>query len=180
MKKRMFYTMLAPAAAVLLLIPITAKAADVPDSDHVSQLLADAKTQSYRISLDASTLETFTRSAKSWESHAAAVGEMREHINEAGKTLVKLDQAREAASPWQVVAIDRIKPLLREIATNTTNVIEILNKRPQRLTSTEYKDYVGTTAELSGKLAGLIADFVDYGHTKDRLERLSAKLELTK
>jgi hypothetical protein len=28
------------------------------------------------------------------------------------------------------------------------------------------------------ELAGLVADFVDYGNTKDRLERLTEKLEL--
>jgi hypothetical protein len=152
----------------------------VPDSDRVSQLLAEAKTQAQRISEDASTLETYTRSTQSWESHAAAVAEMREHINLAGRTLVRLDQSRDTASPWQVAAIDRINPLLREIAMNTGSAIEYLNKKPNQLKSKEYKDYVDTMAQVSSKLAGLITDFVDYGHTKDRLERLSAKLELTK
>jgi hypothetical protein len=178
--KRMYWIMLALAAAILLLIPSTIKAADVPDSDRVSQLLAEAKTQAHRISEDASTLETYTRSGRSWESHAAAVVEMREHINLAGKTLVRLDQSRDNASPWQVIAIDRINPLLREIATNTSNAIDYLNKKPSQLNSNEYKDYIATMAQVSSKLAGLITDFVDYGHTKDRLERLSAKLELTK
>ncbi len=42
----------------------------------------------------------------------------------------------------------------------------------------EYKDYIEANADVADKLAGLIADFVDYGNTKNKLERLTAKLEL--
>lgn len=165
--------MLAAAAAAL-----PALAADVPDSEQVNQLLSDAKTQAYQISADASTMESYTRSGASWESHAAAVNVMKEHINLAGRTLTKLDDARKNASPWQATAIDRIKPLLTEIASNSTKVIEYLNKNPKRLSMTEYKDYVESNSDVAGQLSGLVSDFVDYGNTKNRLERLGAKLEL--
>jgi len=67
---------------------------------------------------------------------------------------------------------------LKEIAANTQNAIQYLNKSPKRLSSNEYKDYIEANADVAEKLAGLVADFVDYGNTKNRLERLTSKLEL--
>jgi len=165
------------AAGAVVISPALA-ASYVQDSDHISQLLSDAKTQTFQLREDASTMESYTRSNLSWESHAAAVNGMKEHINEAGRTLAKLDEARKTASPWQATAIDRIKPLLKEIASNTETVIEYINKNPKRLFMNQYKDYIEANADVADKLAGLIADFVEYGNTKNRLERLSSKLEL--
>ena len=156
----------------------TLKAADVPDSEQVNQLLSDAKTQAFQLREDASIMESYTRSDASWQSHAATVAQMREHINAAGRTLTKLVDARKSASPWQATAIDRIQPLLKEIASDTQSVIEYINKNPKRLATSEYRDYVEANSDDASALAGLIADFVNYGNTKNRLERLASKLEL--
>jgi len=159
-------------------VAVFAAAAAVPDSEQVSKLLSDAKTQAYQLREDASTMESYTRSNVAWEGHAAALDQMKHHINDAGRTLTKLDEARGSASPWQATAIERIKPLLKEIAANTQNVIQTLNGSPKRITTTEYKDYLETNSDVSEQLAGLIRDFVDYGNAKNRMERLNAKLEL--
>ena len=63
--------------------------ADVPDSEQVSKLLSEAKTQAFQLREDASTMESYTRSNASWQSHSAAVDQMKEHINAAGRTLTK-------------------------------------------------------------------------------------------
>ncbi|HVW85758.1 MAG TPA: hypothetical protein VHB50_13810 [Bryobacteraceae bacterium] len=170
------------AAGVLLLcafaVPYAANAADKADSDEVSSLLSSAKTQAYQVREDAAQLEAFTRTNASWESHAATVGQMREHINALGKEEAKLAGARDEASPWQQVAIDRIRPLLKELASNTEATINFLNKNRKQLTTGDYKDYVEANADLSSRLSEMIGDFVDYGRTKDRLERLTKKLEV--
>jgi hypothetical protein len=171
-------TMLALLAAGIML-PVLA-AVDVPDSEQVNQLLSDSKTQAYQLSLDASTMESYTRSTGvSWQTHGVAVMQMKEHINAAGRTLAKLDDARKSASPWQATAIDRIKPLLKEIASNTESVIAYINKNPSRLFTTDYKDYIEANSDTASVLAGLVSDFVNYGNTKDRTERLRQKLELS-
>jgi len=169
------FTTLALVAAGVV---VSLGAMNPPDSEQVSKLLSDAKTQTYQLREDALTMESYSRTNATWESHAATVEQMKEHINAAGRTLTKLDDARKNASPWQTTAIDRIKPLLKEIAANTQNAIQYLNKSPKRLSSNEYKDYIEANADVAEKLAGLVADFVDYGNTKNRLERLTSKLEL--
>jgi hypothetical protein len=169
-----------PLALLAVGVGVTslAKETGVPDSEQVSKLLSEAKTQAFQLKEDASTMEAYTRSNLGWESHAAAVEQVKEHINAAGRTLAKLAESRKTASPWQMTAIDRIAPLLKEIASNTETVIKYINKNPKRLFMTEYKDYIETNADVADKLAGLISDFVDYGNTKNKLERLTAKLEL--
>lgn len=166
-------------AAGSVLTSLAFNSSDNPDSEQVTQLLADAKTQAYQLSVDASTMSSYTNArTASWQLHSAAVGQMKEHINAAGRTLTKLEDARKDASPWQTTAIVRIGPLLKEIALNTETVINYLNKNPQRLNMSEYRDYLEVNADVAEKLSGLVADFVNYGHTKNRLERLSSKLEL--
>ena len=103
---------------------------------------------------------------------------MKEDINEAGQDLAKLEDAKKSASPWQQTAIERIRPLLKELAGNTEKAIQHINDNPSRLNQAEYKDYIEANADLSAELSSMIKDFVDYGSIKDRLENLDSKLEL--
>jgi hypothetical protein len=170
-----------PLALVLagfVAISPVVKAADAADSEQVSQLLSDARTDAFQLKEDASTMHLYSTSNLSWQTHAAKVNLIKEHINAVGRHLAKLEELRGEASPWQKTAIDRIRPLLKELASNTEAIIEYLNKNPGRLRAPEYRDFLEANADQSEQLAALIGDFVDYGKTKQRLERLRDKLEL--
>jgi hypothetical protein len=41
------------------------------------------------------------------------------------------------------------------------------------------RDYLEANADYAGDLAAMAGDFVDYGKTKQRLQRLTDKLEVT-
>ncbi|HEV2199274.1 MAG TPA: hypothetical protein VGR73_05605 [Bryobacteraceae bacterium] len=155
-----------------------AKAADVPDSEQVSKLLSDTKTMAFQLKEGAATMASFTYMTVSWQSHAKAIDLVKEHVNALGRQETKLKDARAAASPWQKAAVDRITPFLNELEGYTSAIIEHLNKEPNRLTTPEYKDYLEANADYSADLATMIGDFVDYGRTKQRLERLTDKLEV--
>jgi len=172
----MLVGLLAGAAGVAPVL----NAAEAPESASVSKLFSDAKRQAYAISLDAATLESFTRIPElSWESHALELDQMKADFSAAGKTVEKLTAERGQAAPWQVTAIDRIVPYLKEIAANTTSAIDYVNKNKSRpLTIGDYKDYLEANADTSRELATLIANFVDYGSSKSRSESLRNKLEL--
>lgn len=163
--------------AGLLVASSTINAADVPDSEQVSKLLSDAKTLAFQLKEDAVTMESYTRMNVSWESHAAAINQIKEHVNALGRQVTKLKDARNVASPWQKTAIDRIDPFLDELAGYTTAVIEHIKGEPKH-NMDEYKDYLEANADYATDLAAMIADFVDYGRTKQRLERLATKLEV--
>jgi hypothetical protein len=159
-----------------LATPVAAPA-EVQDSEQVSKLLSEAKTMAFQLKEDASAMEAFTRMNVSWESHAVAINQIRDHVNALGRQVTKLKDARDVASPWQKTAIDRINPFLDELGGYTTAIIEHINSDPKHSLA-NYKDYLEANADYSGDLAAMIGDFVDYGKTKQRLERMSNKLEV--
>ena len=156
----------------------TANAAVGPDPEHVTKLLAEAKTIALQLKDDAVAMEGFTRMNVSWESHAVAINQIRDHVNALEKQEAKLKDVRHEAAPWQKTAIDRIVPYLDELEGYTAAVIERLNDQPKRLFTDEYKDFLAANADYATDLAAMIGDFVDYGRTRDRLERLGNKLEI--
>jgi hypothetical protein len=162
--------------AGFLVIP-AAKAANAPDSEQVSKLLSEAKTMAFELKEDAVTMESFTRMNVSWESHAVAIGQVKDHINALIRQTDKLKNARSSGSPWQQTAIDRITPFLDELTGYTYAVIEHINGEKKH-TPAEYKDYLEANADYATDLAAMIGDFVDFGKTKDRLQNLGDKLEI--
>jgi len=148
------------------------------DEAAVSKLLAEAKRQAYAVSVDASQLESYTREPSlSWETHASEISQMKDDINQTAKTVEKLNASRSQALPWQSTAIDRIIPSLHEIAENTTQAIEYINKYQSRLSMQQYTDYLESNSDLSSQLAGLIAHYVDYGNAKTRYATLKQRIE---
>jgi len=134
---------------------------------------------SFELKEDAVAMEGFTRMNVSWESHADAIHLIKEHINALERQTTKLKEAKSEGSPWQQTAIDRITPFLDELSGYTYAVIEHLNGEKKH-TPADYKDYLQANADYATDLAAMIADFVDFGKTKDRLESLGAKLEIPK
>jgi hypothetical protein len=153
-------------------------APDTPESKAVTKLLTVARTQSYLISVDATQLQSYTRSDLDWRTHAKQITRVKNHINATAKTVAALEAAKSQAAEWQVVAINRILPYLREMAEDTTNAIEFLNKNQSRLNDKDYKEYLQANSDTSHELAGLIAQFVDYGNSKGNYDKLQKKLEL--
>lgn len=147
------------------------------DSKEISAILAEIKTEAIQLSHDADELNFFTHSTLAWESHARKVDQIKDHVNNAGKSLSNLDSAREHGSPWQQQAIDNISPLLKELAANVTSTIEHLNQKPMLLHSGSYADYAAANYELASNLAELVSDYVDYGRSKAKAEELATKLE---
>ena len=94
------------------------------------------------------------------------------------RQVTKLDDVRSTASSWQKTTIDRIGPLLQELASDAEALINRINQNPKRLNGGEYKDYIKVNADLAGELAALVGNFVDYGRTRQQLEHPTNKLDL--
>ena len=129
----------------------------------------------FQLKDDAQTMESFTGMNVSWQTHAGATNQIKEHVNALARQVDELKAVSNNASPCQKTVIDRIDPYLEEMNGYTEAVIENLSKHPERLRTPEYKDYLEANADYAGDL---IADFVDYGRTKERLQNLTDKLEV--
>lgn len=153
-----------------------ARAAEAPDSAHVSALLSEAKTMAYQLKEDAQMMESFNRMNVSLETQKLTINKIRDHINALGQEETKLRAAQAEGSPWQKTAINRINPYLDELGGYTTAAIEHLNDKTHTLA--DYQDYLEANADYASDLCAMISDFVDYGRTRQRVERLQAKLEV--
>jgi hypothetical protein len=84
--------------------------------------------------------------------------------------------ARDTAKPWHQEAIDEITPALKQLASNTENIINYMNANPNRLKAPEYQSYIKLNTELAGDLSSTISDAVDADNARTKLEELKAKL----
>lgn len=181
MKKRAITSVIGPAlfAACCFLFPAAIRGAAPADSPEIAKLLADAKSEAYELKADSEDLDSFTKSKLTWQSHASKIEMIKDHVNASGKLLAKLKDVEALGSPWQQEAIIRIEPLLRELANNTEATIDYLNENKNKVHFQEFRDYVKANYELATDLESLIRDFVNYGETKGKFERLKSKLEVT-
>ncbi len=159
--------------------PTAMTAAEPGDSIEVTKLLADARTEAMELNRDAADMDSFATSNLSWSTYASKVERIKEHVNNAGKLLAKLKDAEAEGSAWQRTAIARIEPLLTELAGNTEKTIHYLNDNSTKIHFPEFKEYVRSNYELASTLEVLIKDFVSYGESKQKFERLEKKLEIT-
>lgn len=167
-----------PFAAALLLglaVFASAGARAFAASADVSKLFQDAKMSAAQLRRDANQMEAYSKSRLSWESHAHQINQIKEHINKTGKIVADLHEARDGAAAWQQDAIDRITPLLQEMASNTESIINHLNDR-QQTWHPEYQEYLKSNAELAADLSKLIGDYVDYDSAKARTQEMEQKL----
>ena len=166
-----------------LALPVTgflalpALAAGVEDNQQVTKLLSETKTMAFQLKEDAGFMESFNRMNVSWESQAVAINQIKDHVNALRKQEAKLQEVKGTASPWQKAAIGSITPFLDELEAYTFAIIDHLNATPKH-NFAEYKDYLEANADYASDLAAVIADYVDYGKTKERLQELGAKLEV--
>lgn len=162
---------------LMLLMPAFAKA-QAADSSAITDLLKETKSHAVLAVEDSEKLESYTRSTVSWQSHGIRLTEMRVHANDLISDFNKLKSLRSDGSPWQQEAIDRIDPLLHEMADHLQATIDHFNNNKKRVQMPPYRDYATANLELMRKTNQLISDFVDYGQARAKANLLEKTLEL--
>lgn len=152
--------------------------AQTNDSEKISKLFAEAKSYAAQARDDAATLNAYTLSKVSWQSHAGRLNTIKVHVNNLGKVLSQLHQARPEGSAWQQHAIDDITPFLQGMADHLTAAINHLNENPSQVHMKAYQDYARSNYLLTSKTYDVIRDLVDYDEAKSTADSLEQKLSL--
>src|SRR3954451_20372185 len=74
------------------------------DSEQVSKLVSDAKSEALLLERDAEQLSAFTQSHLSWQSYADQLNQIRTHVNTVGSIIQQLNDLRVISSQWQKIA----------------------------------------------------------------------------
>jgi hypothetical protein len=149
------------------------------DSEEVSGLLAEAKRKAIRLKQDAEEIKSFVQSTGAWETHAAKLDEIKEHINNLGELVTEMKNARATASAWQQQSIGQVTPLLKELAASITATMEHLNDNNHCLLDPPYLDYAAANADYASDIAQLILDEVAYGEAKQKADDLARQIEVS-
>lgn len=148
------------------------------DSAEISRLLAQAREHAVQLDDDATELESYASSDLSWETHAEQLERMRAEVNSLGKLLRQMQDVQTQGSPWQQDAIDRIDPLLRQMAHQLTLTIDHGSRDPNQIHLMQYKDYTHACADYASRTARLISDIVAYDKAHAKAKKLEQMIEL--
>lgn len=162
----------------MLLLTSVVAIAQSQENPQVTELLVDAREKAAVLAKDADEMESLLRSDVSWQTHADMLNRIKDHVNDLAKDVEKMVAARSSASPWQQQAIDRMLPMMRELAANTTAAINHLNENKSRPTTGNYASYLKENTETAQQLSEMISSYVRYGDTKAKLQNLEQKLEI--
>jgi vacuolar-type H+-ATPase subunit D/Vma8 len=146
---------------------------------EVSKLLKQIQSVAVRLNRDADTLASLTRGQQaSWQSHAEQLARVKEHVNDMGAKLQRLQTLRRDALAWQERAIDAVYAPAVDLATCTQAAIEHLNEN-RSYWGGSYGEHVATILDRSDEIGESINNFLEYAETQKKLKRLMEKLELT-
>lgn len=175
-------TLAAFAMGALLLScgPLVPRARADQDTDNanVKKLLDQADYQAWRLSRDTDAMTGIVRSEATWQADADELERVRAHVNDLGKLIAELQSSRVDASRWQRESIDRVVPLLSEVAKNTTDEIKFLDKYQHQPMSVKYDHWVNQSSKTAHELAETIQDTVQYGEDRGQLAEQSDSIGL--
>ena len=143
-----------------------APAASARDSAALNDLLDEVRMEAGQLDVDAEALLFMDRSPVFRQAHATELNVIRDHINEIGKLEQRMRDARSSGSAWQQDTVDRVGPLLRQMAENLENAIQHYNRTRHVGHTGPYADYLQANADLARRLHAMVSDAVQYGKAK--------------
>ena len=149
------------------------------ENDQLAQVLGEARIEAAELAKDADETESLIRNDVSWQTHANMLDGVKEHVNNLARIIDKLTTERSSGSELQEQAVDRILPLLKELAANTTAAINYLNQNRTRPIGDPYTQYLKDNAETAHQLANTVSSLFEYERTMNKMGELKNKLELS-
>lgn len=153
-------------------MPITA------EQEEINQLLQNISGNAAIAGKHAGQLESFTRvgSRLHQETHAAELMGAKHAVNAMGSDLRRLQELRPGALPWQQAVIERIEPVMVDMAGHATSAIEQLGggRVPH---PAGYRESVLNMYAAAGQVRNIISVNLDYAEAREKLNRLDPSVE---
>ena len=143
MKQQSSFVSMLRVAALALLVPATLVfAAQTPDSASISKLFQQARNDAAQANEDVSFLDSNRFSDLSIQTHALYLQKIKEHSADLFRDYYQLQTLRDKGTPQQREAIDRLEPLIRDMATSLTNTMQTFNANRSRVHMPPFRDRI--------------------------------------
>ncbi len=139
---------------------------------EATALLKEVRFTATDLTRQAAILDSYARGGITRHSHALRVSAVKSHINTIGRSLDRLQELREGASPLQRPAIDLVVPVAVEIASHTEAALEHLNASEKPLWHQDYIAHLRAIYERSSHLRETVDVHLDMEEAGERLERV--------
>jgi len=142
---------------------------------EVADHLAAFEQQAVDVSRLSDELLTLTRNHKTnWESHAYYLNSLRHDVNGLGLMLRELEQSKPQASEAQQMAIERARPHLVTLASETSEALDLVRAGRSNLWQIQYKQTIADLSKQAHILYQTVDTIVNYHNADDRLDKLEA------
>ena len=166
-------------AILTIMVPASMLAAQNPDSASITKLLSEVKSHAALADEDAHTLESYSLSSLHSQTHGNQLNQIRQHVKDLIRDGNELSSMRDDGSPWQQEAIDRINPLLSEMAAHLTATINHLNDNLRQTQMKPFRDLVLTNQTILHNAHKIISDYADYAEAKAKADALEKDFRIS-
>jgi hypothetical protein len=152
------------------------ESADWNFQTEATDLLRQVQSTANALAREASSYHSYTLNSLSRESHVWAANRVKDHVNDLGERLARLQEIRPVAAQWQRAAIDALVPEAVRLAAHTQAAIEHLNDR-NPLWQQGYKDQLRGIADRSNSVRNTVNLHLEMADTQLKVERLKTQME---
>lgn len=140
-------------------------------------MLQDMQEQARTASDDATSLLRMIREGRvSDQTQLWKIDSLKADVNRMGKEIAALEAKRDSLAPWERDTADRVLPLLKEAAANTSKVIAYFNQNRTHLWGPEYSDLAANIQDESMKIEQTLHDYLKYEHLVGEEQAIRAHL----
>ena len=139
----------------------------------IDDMLAQFESIAIEARREAETLDSGRWRSLSWQSQAHSLNTTKDHVNEMGRMLAKLEASKSQATPLQEEAIEAARPHLEDMALRVEKAIQWLNDDHRSVGQTEYKENLHGLWLSSDRLYKDVDTITDYHEARLRLNNLT-------
>ena len=172
----------ATASAVLIIwaMPSAHAAQAQGESAGARETIVDIDNLTNRISERAFELNQMAKRGQSSIVQLEGLNHLRDDVNKVAADLDSLEAKKEDLADWEVKALDRTLPVMREVAGETGKAIQFFNTDRSRLWSTPYLEDTSEIAKDAKAVSAMLRDYLKLEGDREQEAQLERKLSETR
>jgi hypothetical protein len=169
---------LAATLAALPTVSLARSVSPVHANEQAAEALKDLSLKAADAADQAAALDANTRSTGlGWESYVPYLQSLKDDVNDMGRIVSYLSDMRSSLTPADRAALDRAGSTLKELADNTTAIVEYTNRDHQNYWTATYHRYVTNLMNESGELSGSLSRTLELDRIRVREKQLEKTME---